>query len=119
MGVVYRARGPSGELVAIKVLGVQQDTEALDRFKREERLHEGLGRTEGFVPRIASGVSSEGPYIVMPLVTGGTLRDRLARGPLSIEEARRIGHAIARALGHAHALGVIHRDLKPENILFM
>src|SRR5581483_2745306 len=60
----------------------------------------------------------EGAWLVMPLVRGGTLRDRLAKGPLAPDAALEIARALARALARAHARGIVHRDLKPENVLF-
>jgi formylglycine-generating enzyme required for sulfatase activity len=54
----------------------------------------------------------------MPFVPGGTLRARIDRGPLPVEEARLLGIALAQALGRAHIEGIVHRDLKPDNILF-
>src|SRR5579883_821400 len=117
MGIVYRARRPTGEAVAIKVV-TRRDKEAVARFDRERRLIAALTEEDGFVPLLDAGSSQETPYFVMPLVTGGTLRDRLGRGPLAIDETIRIGRALATALGRAHVKGIVHRDVKPENVLF-
>src|SRR2546423_7421120 len=54
----------------------------------------------------------------MPFLTGGTLKTRLSRGPLSIAETTSLIARLARALGRAHRLGIVHRDVKPENVLF-
>jgi tetratricopeptide (TPR) repeat protein len=117
-GAVYRARADRrGPEVAIKLLA-RTEAEALARFDRERRLQGALGEAEGFVPLLESGLSPEGPYLVMPLVAGGTLRERLARGPFPVEDAVALAIKLARALGRAHALGIVHRDLKPENVLF-
>ena len=118
MGVVYRARSPGGGPVALKLLRRTSLAEARARFERERRLLSSLGETEGFVPLLDAGESAEGPFIVMKLVTGGTLRDRLQRGPLGVDETVALGIALGSALGAAHVRGIIHRDLKPENILF-
>jgi len=115
-GVVFAARGAAGE-VAIKLLA-RATQETIARFEREMRLHGRLGTVEGFVPLLEVGQSESGPFLVMPLMTGGTLRDRLEQGPLGVEAAVAIVVAVARALGRAHARGIVHRDLKPENILF-
>src|SRR5581483_5075938 len=117
LGVVLRARAPDGRRVAIKFVR-SADGEALARFEREQRLAEGLGA--GFVPVIDRGTSRElGPFFVMPLLEGGTLRDRLDKtGALPPPDARALGVKLARALGAAHARGIVHRDLKPENVLF-
>src|SRR5258705_6571235 len=72
----------------------------------------------GFVPSHDAGTSERGPYLVMPFVAGGTLRDRMRRGPLGVAETVTLGRALAEALGRAHARRIVHRDLKPENILF-
>jgi formylglycine-generating enzyme required for sulfatase activity len=117
MGVVYRARTSRGELVAIKLLA-HADPASLARFDREVRLLRELGETQGFVPVIDDGMSERGRFLVMPFLGGGTLRDRLDRGPLGADEVRRLGGALARALGRAHERRIVHRDLKPENILF-
>jgi serine/threonine protein kinase/formylglycine-generating enzyme required for sulfatase activity len=119
MGVVYRAVGPDRREVAIKLLLQQsrgEDSQGAIRFERERRLLASLG--EGFVPLLDAGVAPTGAFIVMPFVTGGTLRQRLKRGPLPVEEARALGISLAETMGRAHALGIVHRDLKPENVLF-
>jgi serine/threonine-protein kinase len=116
-GVVFRARGPLGEDVAVKVLQ-KLDAETLKRFERERRLFAGLGLSEGFVPTVESGDQDGHPFLVMPLVTGGTLRDKLVRGPLGVAGTIALGDALAAALAVAHERGVVHRDLKPENVLF-
>jgi formylglycine-generating enzyme required for sulfatase activity len=123
MGVVYRAVGPDGRVVAIKLLlrrgsDAKESQAAAAKFERERRLLSSLGEVEGFVPLLDAGVAPTGAFIVMPFVGGGTLRDRLARGAFPVEEARALGIALAETLGRAHALGIVHRDLKPENVLF-
>src|SRR6185369_16386899 len=88
------------------------------RFDRERRLLGSFGVEDGFVALLDAGDAPEGPYLVMPFVPGGTLRQKLAHGWLSIDEVVGIGTALGVALGRAHGRGVIHRDLKPENVLF-
>src|SRR5690606_21440990 len=88
-------------------------------FQREREALATLGEADGFVPILDAGHDPEhGAFFVMPLVPGGTLRDRLRHGPLALTEAVRVGLALAEALGRAHARGIVHRDLKPENVLF-
>ena len=118
MGEVYRAKDTKlGREVAIKVLheALRQDAERLARFEREARVLASLNH-----PGIATlyGLETEGSimYLVMELVHGETLQERLARGPLTVEEAIAVFHQIAEALEAAHAAGVVHRDLKPANI---
>jgi WD40 repeat protein len=118
MGCVLRARDRDGRLVAMKLLIRPGARQVVDRFAREARLGGALGEAEGFVPLLAAGVSSRGPYLVMPFLAGGTLRQRLAPGPLPVAEGVTLGQALAGAIGRAHARGIVHRDLKPENILF-
>jgi Tol biopolymer transport system component len=118
MGEVYRARDTKlGREIAIKVLpaALTNDADRLARFAREAHLLAALNH-----PNIASiyhvQESPEGPALVMELVDGETLADRLARSPLPIDEALPIARQIAEALEAAHEQGIIHRDLKPANI---
>jgi serine/threonine-protein kinase len=117
MGVVYRARMPDGRAAALKVL-FKQDEGAFARFDRERRLLSALGEKEGFVGLLDSGTSPHGPWLVMPFVPGGTLRQRLEDGPLAVEETIELGIELGLSLGRAHARGIVHRDVKPENVLF-
>ena len=118
MGEVYRARDTRlARDVALKVLPptVAADAERLARFEREAHLLASLNH-----PHIAAiyGVEETGgaPALVLELVEGPTLGDRIAQGPLAAEEAARIALQIAQALEYAHERGVIHRDLKPANV---
>ncbi len=118
MGEVYRARDHHlGREVAIKVL----PSELLDtadraaRFEREARVlgslnHPNIAHVYGFDR--ADGVR----YLVMELVEGVTLEDRLRTGPLALDEALAAARQIVEALDVAHASGIVHRDLKPANI---
>ena len=120
MATVYLARDVRHDRdVAIKVL--HPDLGAAlggERFLSEIRTTAKLQHPH-ILPLLDSGNAGTGLlYYVMPLVTGETLRDRLARErQLPIPDAVRIAREVADALGHAHALGIIHRDIKPENIL--
>ncbi len=117
MGVVFRAKGPDGRAVALKLLR-KPDPTSVARFERERRLLGELTAGEGFVALLDAGSTPDGSWFVMPLLAGGTLRERLRRGPLSVAETVALGRRLATALGRAHAKGIVHRDLKPENILF-
>jgi eukaryotic-like serine/threonine-protein kinase len=118
MGEVYRARDARlGRDVAIKVLPetFARDVEKLSRFQREAKMLAALNH-----PNIASiyGFEDSGNVhaLVMELVEGPTLADRIARGAIPVEEALPIAKQIAEAVEYAHERGIIHRDLKPANI---
>jgi len=118
MGEVFRARDTKlGRDVAIKVLpsSLTTDPERLARFTREAQVLASLNH-----PNIAAIYHVEdtdgSPAIVMELVDGETLADRIAHGPIPLHEALPIARQIAEALEAAHEQGVIHRDLKPANI---
>src|SRR4029434_10480809 len=118
MGAVYRGRDTRLDRdVAIKVLleSFAHDPDRLARFEREAKLLASLNH-----PHIAQvyglEVSDATSALVMELVDGLTLADRIAQGPLPIDEALSIARQIADALEAAHEQGIAHRDLKPANI---
>jgi eukaryotic-like serine/threonine-protein kinase len=119
MGEVYRARDSKlGREVAIKLLpaNLTADPERRGRFAREARLlatlnHPHIGAIYGLED--ADGLTA----LVLELVEGPTLADRLARGPLPVPQALAVARQIADALDAAHEKGIVHRDLKPANIV--
>ena len=118
MGQVYQALDTTlGRLVAIKILpdAVAADPERLARFERESRTLASLNHPH--IAAIYSVEKSGGMHaLVMELVEGDDLSQRIARGPFPIAEAILIAKQIAEALEAAHDQGIIHRDLKPANI---
>src|SRR5688572_12500264 len=114
MGEVYRARDSKLKReVALKVLPaeVAGDRERLARFQREAEVLASLNH-----PHIAHVYGIEDNALVMELVEGEDLSQRIARGPMSADEALPIARQIAEALEAAHDQGIIHRDLKPANV---
>ena len=107
-----------GRDVVVKVLAPDlAEGLSADRFAREIRLAAGLQQAH-IVPVLAAGVTAEGlPYFTMPFVDGESLRQRMAKGPLTIAESVGILRDVAQALAFAHGRGIVHRDIKPENIL--
>ncbi len=118
MGIVYRAGDTRlNREVAIKALPAifSADPERLARFEREARLLATLSHPN--VAAIYGLEECEGKrYIVMELAAGQTLAERIAKGPLPIEEALEICRQIAEGLEAAHEKGIVHRDLKPANV---
>jgi serine/threonine-protein kinase len=118
MGEVYRATDTNlKRQVALKVLpeALATDTERLARFQREAEVLASLNH-----PNIAilHGLekSDRAIALVMELVEGPTLADRIAEAPLPIDEALAIARQITEALEAAHERGIVHRDLKPANV---
>jgi serine/threonine-protein kinase len=120
MGVVYRAKDLTlGRTVALKFLPADlgESDEARQRFLREAQAASALDN-----PRICTiyeiGATEDGrPFISMAHCDGETLKDRLQRGRLPVDEARSIAVQIAEGLAAAHAVGIVHRDIKPANVM--
>ena len=121
MGCVFRARGPDGVEVALKLLLDHTGSEGVLR-KRFQREIQALTRLRH--PNVAkilnAGEDDGAPYLVMRLYEGPTLQAKLdAEGPLDPEWSRWIASTLASALEHAHENGVVHRDLKPSNVVLL
>ncbi len=122
MGLVYRAMDTAtGELVAVKVVG-GPEAKALDyarRFQREVEIASRLNHPN-ILPVLHYGSNSGTLYMVMPLVSGGTLKDFLdGGGILTPRQTLGILSQIGAALDYAHQQGVVHRDVKPHNIMLL
>ena len=118
MGEVYRARDTKLKReVAVKILpdAFSRDADRVSRFQREAEVLASLNH-----PNIAAIHSleeaNEMRFLVLELVEGETLADRIARGPIAVEEALHVAIQICDALEAAHEKGVVHRDLKPANV---
>src|SRR5262245_130446 len=118
MGEVYQATDSKlGRAVAIKILpeAFAYDKDRLARFEREARVLASLNH-----PNIATIYGLEEvtarKFLIMELVPGETLADRIRRGPIPVDEALGFAKQIAEALEAAHEMGVVHRDLKPANV---
>ena len=118
MGEVYRARDPRLRRdVAIKVLPEEfsSNSERVSRFQREAEVLASLNHLN--IAAIHDLQEANGSrFLVMELVEGKTLADRIGRGPILIDEALQIAKQICEALEAAHEKGIVHRDLKPANI---
>jgi serine/threonine protein kinase len=119
MGEVYSARDTRlGRKVAIKILPAEfaSDAQFRMRLEREAKTISSLNH-----PNICTlydiGHENGSDYLVMELLEGETLADRLSRGPLQTDEVLRYGIEIAEALNKAHRQGIVHRDLKPGNVM--
>jgi len=118
MGEVYRARDSKlGRAVAVKVVRDElgADPDRISRFEREAKMLAALNH-----PHIAAlygmDVADGRHFLVMELIEGETLADRLRRGPLPVDETLKIAQQITDALEAAHERGIVHRDLKPANV---
>ena len=118
MGEVYRAEDTKlGRSVALKVLPelFSADPERLARFEREARAASALNH-----PNICTihdiGEHEGQPYLIMELLEGQSLRERIDAEPFSPREILEIGTDVSDALGAAHGAGIVHRDVKPANI---
>jgi len=119
MTTVYKGHEIEGDqVVAIKVLSpyLSQDPDGKGRFQREAMVLHKL-QHPNIIPILSHGEVNNRPYIIMPFLTAGTLKDRLHEGPLKPEEGARLMSQISSALVFAHQNGVVHRDLKPSNIM--
>jgi serine/threonine protein kinase len=118
MGEVYKARDTRlGRSVALKMLPeiFARDPERVARFEREAKVlaalnHANIAALHGFEQADSKS------FLVMELIEGETLAERIARGPIPVVEALKLAHQIADALEAAHEKSIVHRDLKPANI---
>ena len=120
MGEVYRATDSVLErTVAVKVLSERhaRETEVRVRFEREALAAARLSRERHVVTVFDVGEHGGRPLIVMEFVEGGSVHDRLARGPIPREQALDWLDQVGQALDRAHASGIVHRDVKPANLL--
>jgi eukaryotic-like serine/threonine-protein kinase len=124
MGEVYRARDTKlGRDVALKLLpsALAADRDRLARFEREARVlaalnHPNIGAIYGIEDGPTASDGNAAPVLVLELVPGQTLAERIARGPLPVSTALGYACQMAEALDAAHEKGIVHRDLKPANI---
>ncbi len=120
MGEVWRGTDTVlGREVAVKTIDLRRvpDETGTARFEREARATAGLSHP-GVVTVHDSGVEGDTAYIVMELLPGPSLADRIANGPVPVEEVIEVGQQVASALDAAHARGLVHRDIKPANIAY-
>lgn len=102
--------------VAVRLFPAGVDPAAARRFDDEVRTLAGLSHP-GLVCVYDADTGGPAPFVVLQLVEGATLADRIAGGPLPADQVRRVGARLADALAHVHAHGLVHRDVTPSNIL--
>ncbi len=118
-GLVFEAKDRQlGRLVAFKAVKPGRESQVMFRQDLLQKEAEAVAQLNH--PNIVSlfdvGTCESGPYLIMELLRGETLRERIRRAPMPLTEALEVAIEIAWALDHAHATGVIHRDLKPANV---
>ncbi|MEA2362446.1 MAG: hypothetical protein QOD71_1591 [Thermoleophilaceae bacterium] len=119
MARVYKAVGPDGDIVAVKLVRADLAVEEMfrRRFAREVRTAERVDHPH-VVAVLESGEHQGVPYMVQPLIQGGSLQEKLEREEvLELEAAVTVCLQVAKGVGALHAHGLVHRDLKPANIL--
>ncbi len=119
MGRVYRAMGPNGEEVALKLLkaDLTRDETVVRRFEREARAAQRIVHGH-VVPVLDVGEWQGTPYLAQAFVRGGTLGDKIDReGPISVADAVTMVVDVGGGLNAIHEVGLVHRDVKPANIL--
>jgi eukaryotic-like serine/threonine-protein kinase len=118
MGEVYLALDVQlGRRVALKFIKAGHlSASGLERFVAEARTTARFNHPN-IVTVYGAGIHLARPYIALEFLDGGTLRERIAAGPIPVREVMRLGRAIAEALAEAHRNGIIHADLKPENVV--
>src|SRR6266576_768530 len=115
MSEVWRAHDDTlDRTVALKILSPTAD---LGRFRREAKAAAALAH-ENVMRVFDYGEDEAGPFMALEWLPGGTLEDRLADGPLPLDETHRVAAGMAAGLAHLHSRGLVHRDLKPANVLF-
>lgn len=119
MATVYKAYHPAlDRYVAIKVMdaALSKERDFIERFKREAKVIARLDNAH-IVPVYDFDEHNGQPYIVLKLIDGQTLRDRMKNAPLTKNEILQVVNAVGKALDYAHRRGVLHRDTKPSNVL--
>jgi serine/threonine-protein kinase len=119
MGKVYRATGPDGTKVALKVVkqGYARDESFRRRFNREVRIAQTV-KHPNVVPVLATGEHEGVPYMVQQFINGQSLDEKIKQhGPLDLATALRVCNGVAAGLEALWAAGMVHRDMKPANIL--
>jgi len=120
MGIVYRATDTKlNRPVALKFLAPEltRDDKAKRRFLHEAQAASALDHPNICPVYEIDETPEGGLFIAMPLLDGESVRDRVAHGPLSVQEAFEIAFAVVQGLSHAHAAGIVHRDIKPANVV--
>ena len=122
MSTVFLGTKPDGAVAAVKVLFLPWQvtpTEMADfheRFRREAQSLASLNHPH--IPRVlGSGTEGNYDYLVLQYIDGGTLSERLARGPMAFDEIARIVQQVGSAIDYTHSQGIVHRDVKPTNVL--